>query len=158
MGNKLKEITAFLNSIEGWADESAVESEPMPGLHTITIKKGKFTYLDQYGGGEPFQGLETVWIDNHLEWMMSYRGDYNGKAPYADFGGFLKASLRAAPKSMPVRGPKNFVNQKFPGWKYDNEWKGDISEFKGKEKITFKDSKVYYAEYYGGSIDLRKDT
>lgn len=157
MGKKAKEIAEFLNSIEGWADENAVESEPMPGLHVITIKKGDFTYLDQYGGGEPFQGLETVWKNGHTEWMMSYRGNYVGKEPYRTFGSFLKAALRSAPNSMPVRGPKRFAQAKFPGWKYSNGWKGTIEEFKGRETLTFKGAKVYYADYYGGLIDLRED-
>ena len=157
MAKIIEGIIDFLNSIEGWADEAAVESEPMPGLHFITIKKGDFTYTDQYGGGEPFQGLEIVWKNNHLVWMMSYRGEYKGKVDYKIFLSFLKAALRSSPKYMPIRGPKKFSEMKLPGWGYNNKWNGNMSGFKGKEEISFKNSKVYSAEYYGGLVDIKKE-
>lgn len=153
----LGQITGFLNTIDGWADETAVESAPRPGLHVITIKKGKFTYMDQYGGGEPFQGLETIWRGKRMVWMMSYRGKYTGKAEYSVFITFLKSALRFPPKTMPVRGPNKFTKEKFPGWSYKNECNGSIGEFKGKEEIRLNGIKVYSAEYSGGLIDTRDD-
>ncbi len=79
MAFTVKDLLKFLNSIGGWADENAEKSILRPHLKTIEIKRGRWTYVDQYVGGEPFQGLEIVWFDGLPVWSMSYRGYWNPK-------------------------------------------------------------------------------
>ena len=119
MSFTVKNLLRFLNSIEGWADRDAKESAPRPGLKTIVINKGDWTYVDQYVGGEPFQGLEIVWFKKLPVWSMSYRGFWNPKN-YKEMLSFVKKALQSPPKSAPWRGPKAFSAKEMPGWKYVN--------------------------------------
>jgi hypothetical protein len=50
---------------------------------------------------------------------------------------------------MPFRGPKNFKEGDF---EYSNEFEGDITNFKGHEKILFKGKEVFSQDYVGGLI------
>ncbi len=149
-----KEITEFLlvAKKESYAYENAKEANPFPKLKLIKHESGNWRYVDQYVGGEPFQGLEIVWFKDVPVWAMTYRGDYKGKQDYKLFLQFLKAALRAMPQDAPYRGPKEFESADFPSWKYENKWSGRVKEFKGKEKILFNNKKVYETKYQGGLI------
>ena len=149
-----KEITEFLFSAlsKSYAAEGVDETNPFPKLRLIKTESEDWRYVDQFVGGEPFQGFEIVWFKNVPIWSMTYRGLYVGKELYKVFLKFLKATLRAAPKEMPVRGPKKFQSKDFSGWTYENNWRGKMGEFKGKELIFFEGKQVYWAEYQGGLI------
>ena len=49
----------------------------------------------------------------------------------------------------PFRGPDNFEQNDF---KYANTAGGDINNFKGEEKIFYKDKLIYELFYHGGSV------
>lgn len=150
-----KQITEFLYKTikDSWANPNIIEERPFPGLKLIKSKKDELWYIDQYVGGEPFQGFEVIWHKELPVWSMCYRGLYSGKEPYEKFIAFLKAALRDGPEKMPVRGPKEFKSEEFPYWKYKNEWKGKIEEFEGRELIFFKGKEVYWTEYQGGRVN-----
>ena len=150
-----KEIAEFLIAAlsNSYANEKVEETNPFPKLKLIKFEDWAWRYVDQYVGGEPFQGIEIVWYKNVPVWSMTYRGYYAGKGDYELFLKFLKAALRAMPRDAPYRGPKVFDSAEFSGWKYENKWNGKIKEFKGKEKILFNNKKVYEAEYQGGVVN-----
>ncbi len=150
----VKNLLNFLNSIEGWADENAKESTPRPGLKTIVIRKGNWIYVDQYVGGEPFQGLEIVWFKKLPVWSMSYRGFWNPK-DYKTMLCFVRKALKNHPKNAPWRGPKTFSSKGISGWNYANNWHGNIREFRGLEKIFFKQKEVGWTLYQGGLVNKK---
>ncbi|MCW6159831.1 MAG: DUF5680 domain-containing protein [Candidatus Micrarchaeales archaeon] len=148
-------ILGFLNGIEGWADPDAKESTPRPGLKVITIKKGNWTYMDQYAGGEPFQGLEIVWLKKVPVWSMSYRGFWNEGSDYKIMLKFVKKALQKPPKNAPWRGPKRFTIKDIPDWGYTNKWQGTIKEFNGLEKILFRGKVKGWTVYQGGIVNKK---
>ncbi|MBR9680209.1 MAG: hypothetical protein GOU98_00080 [Candidatus Altiarchaeota archaeon] len=110
--------------------------------------KDNFIYLDTYYGFNPFQGTEVVLFDNKPMWGMSYRGKLiNGDSDKVY--DFLKKALQKVPLGGPFRGPRSFGDGSY---EYMNEFEGDISEFKGTEKIMVDDVLAYELEYMGGKI------
>jgi hypothetical protein len=150
----LEKLLEFLNSIEGWADPNANEETPKPGLKTMTIKKGDWTYVDQYVGGEPFQGIEIAWFDDVPVWSMSYRGHWAPSDDYKAMLTFVKNALERPPYDFPSRGPKEWKTKEMPGWRYENFWDGNIKEFVGMEKIKFRRKEVGWTSYQGGLVNL----
>ncbi len=150
-----KEIARFLFEAvqNSWANSNVTEANPFPKLKLIKHESGDWRYVDQYVGGEPFQGFEVVWYKDVPVWAMTYRGYYKGKQDYKLFSQFLKAALRVMPKDAPYRGPKEFESAEFSGWKYENKWKGKIKEFKGEEKIHFNSKIIYKTKYQGGTVN-----
>ncbi len=150
-------VLNFLNSIEGWADKDAKETTPRPSLKTIEITKGDWKYVDQYVGGEPFQGLEIVWFKGTPVWSMSYRGFWDEKeGDYKKMLDFAKLALQNPPENAPWRGPKEFSSDESPGWSYKNDWKGTIKEFNGLEKINFREKEIGWTKYQGGLVNLEE--
>jgi len=149
----LEKLLELLNSIEGWADPNAEEETPKPGLKTITIKKGDWAYIDQYAGGEPFQGFEIVWFKDVPVWSMSYRGHWTS-LDYTDMLKFVKKALECPPYDFPCRGPREWRTKEMPGWKYMNFWNGNIKGFEGLEEIKFKRKRVGWTIYQGGLVNL----
>ena len=149
------EIASFILKAlsESWANPNFKVENPFPKLKLIKFAVGDWLYVDQFVGGEPFQGFEIVFNKGRPVWSMTYRGAYSGKEDYELFENFLRAALRAMPKDAPYRGPNIFESAEFVGWKYANTWKGKIKEFKGKEKIFFNNKNVYEAEYQGGVVN-----
>ena len=152
---KPAELLNFLNSIEGWADKNIEESGPRHGLKAIVIKKNGWTYSDQYVGGEPFQGLEVVWLGRLPVWSMSYRGFWN-EDNYNAMLEFVKGALKNPPENAPWRGPKRYSVKEMPDWLYANKWRGTIKEFEGRETISHKGKRVGYTIYQGGLVNRKQ--
>ncbi|MBI4450480.1 hypothetical protein HY642_00770 [Candidatus Woesearchaeota archaeon] len=62
---------------------------------------------------------------------------------------FLKKALQRVEASRPFRGPRYFVDGDF---EYVDESEGDITRFKGIERIFFKGKEVFSQDYIGGLI------
>ena len=124
-------------------------------MKEIVINKGRWTYLDHYVGGEPFQGFEVVWLRDTPVWSMSYRGYWQAKENYKEMLSFAKKALNVPPTDAPWRGPKLFVTREMPEWRYTNRWKGDITEFSGLEKIHYRRKEIGWTAYQGGLVNRR---
>ena len=150
-----KQIAKYLFKTlkDSWANENVKMTKPFPELKLLNSKSGDWRYVDQYVGGEPYQGFEVIWFKNKPIWSMTYRGLYHGSEPYKKFITFLKAALSAAPKEMPVRGPKKFAQKQFANWSYENSWRGKMNEFKGREEVFFKKKIVFWTDYQGGTVN-----
>src|SRR3990172_2948697 len=143
-----------------WA--SGAEEEKRFGIKVLgpfvkEYKNCTLRYIDQYVGGEPFQGLEVVTItDQHsIEkpiWAMSYRGTYRGAAKeHLAVNDILHQALKAIPVDAPFRGPQILENKRYF---YCNTWNGDVAWFNGSEFIGDKvnTNYVHSAEYWGGLV------
>jgi len=137
------------------AGEAANKVKEKDGSTTITFQKDSWKYHDNYFGGEPYGGRETVFYEDSPVWMMVYYGRVDRSVE--DFEGvytLLQKVLKLAPEDNPYRGPKEFKEGEF---EYKNSWRGDIEEFSGKEFIYKNQKEVYRAKYIGGFVNTRKE-
>lgn len=146
---ELKEFIFEASRATYAAGDLAKKQKELDRSTTIRYKSGKYSYHDNYFGGEPYGGREVVFFDNKPIWMMVYYGFVHDGAN-KDVYGFLMESLSNNTKEMPYRGPVSFRKD---NWRYENALTGEVNNFSGTEKI-FKDNIcVYEASYLGGYID-----
>jgi hypothetical protein len=145
---------------QGYAGGVAkVETPQRPGFKEFPIfKKDDFSYLDSYAGWYFFPGQEVVRFKEKPVWIMSYsggaipnlHGDPENVWPIYEF---LKTALNNPPKDYPFRGPSVF-DSKNANYRYFNNWSGDLSFFRGAERIIdlTKGETVFYQDYIGGLV------
>lgn len=122
---------------------------------TIEFSLRKFSYKDNYFGGEPYGGREVVFYDGSPVWLMIYYGAVStGYSQIKEVYSFLQQALKKEPLANPYRGPEKFNKGK---WSYKNKWSGDIQNFSGKELIYAGSVLVYKSNYLGGMIDQREE-
>lgn len=113
---------------------------------------GEMIYHDTYFGGLYFMGEEVVYLNNTPIWGMNYRGETLDQELSEDA---MDKALRPASmmvgsdNTIPVRGPKKFVNGEF---EYSFNVTGDLDSFIGEETITKNGNKVYSLKCHGGKI------
>lgn len=125
--------------------------------HSTTIKfsSGKFSYEDNYFGGEPYGGREVVFYDGSPVWLMVYYGAVStGYSQIIDVYSFLQQALKKGLLASPYRGPKKF---NAGNWSYKNKWSGDVENFNGEELIYIGSELVYKSNYLGGLVDQREE-
>lgn len=127
----------------------------LDGSKEYRYKEKGFVYKDRYFGSTLYVGHELVFHNKKLIWSMVYRGGMvEGYQEFSDkCFSFLKKCLRKIPEDFPVRGPKLVEENSF---RYENNWKGNLEDFVGEEKIFFKNKQIYFRNYHGGSGKLRK--
>jgi hypothetical protein len=116
----------------------------------ITYSRGKYSYHDNYFGGEPYGGREVVFIDNQPVWMMVYYGFVYHDQVDKDVYSFLVESLSRATLNDPYRGPVLYEKD---NWRYENKVEGTLENFSGMEKIYKDTICIYQARYIGGLVD-----
>ena len=133
-----------------FASKISMPKREKDGSKKYVYKKNDFTYIDRYYGSKVDTGQELVFHKNKLIWSMSYRGGMLKRYSYLSKKcfSFLKECLRKAPVNFPVRGPNKFHKKNF---KYENNWKGDLENFVGEEKIFWKGEQIYFRNYLGGT-------
>ena len=120
------------------------------GEKELTFKENNLKYKDKYFGYNPFIGEEIVWKNDDIIWGMNYYGKVTSKKVLpAKIYEFLKEALKTVDVSTPFRGSKKYKKQNFI---YTNKTKGSIENFKGEEKIFYKNILVYILTYHGGFI------
>lgn len=146
-----KEFIDFLieAKTKGYASGDSKKMEK-DGSKTITFSKGKYTYHDNYFGGEPYGGREIISIDGKPFWMMVYYGRViNGdvKKIYP----FLQKALKTIPAWAPFRGDLEFEEGDL---RYSNiPHQNFIYNFFGEEKIFQGKEMIYEMKYQGGLVD-----
>ena len=111
-------------------------------------------YIDEYRGSDPFSGIEIVKSNGQRIWEMHYRGRTISPPldlPPSRISSFLRSSLSKVEKIAPFRGPGTVKSGDF---EYFNSWKGDVSEFVGKEMILFRGTQVFQLVYHGGHLKV----
>jgi hypothetical protein len=145
-----KEFIDFLIEAKknGYASGDSKKTEK-DGSKTITFSKGRYSYNDNYFGGEPYGGREVVFIDGKAFWMMVYYGaviEGDVKKIYP----FLQKALRTIKDEAPYRGDIKFEEDEY---KYTNIYSGNVNSFSGLEMIFYKGKVIYEANYRGGLVD-----
>jgi hypothetical protein len=128
-------------------------SSRFPGFKEFEYGEGDFYYRDSYSGFFVSSGQEAVWYKGIPVWVQSYGGGMEPKFrkdeefAHQTFS-FLKRALSSGEKvkSFQPRGKSGF---KEGDWEYNCEWSGDITSFKGYEKITHKKEVVFTHHFFG---------
>jgi|GEM_PF-551497 len=155
----IKQLIEFLRrareesgyEIIGEAKETVLQD----GMRIIgPYTNGSLTYIDRYEGFEQFHGREAITLDDGLIWKRDYGGGitdnkYKEKTLALELFDVLKVALRMFPKDRPFRRgsfPLKINDRYF----YSDHCKGDMTSFRGKEKIFCNFKEIYSLEYNGG--------
>jgi hypothetical protein len=115
--------------------------------------RGELAYRDRWYGEARFAGQELVFHRGLPAWAMSFIGATSPEAP-PDFPHFHKRALRGAPAEAPFRGPPIYQEPSREGsLVYVNEWTGDLTWFRGVERVFSDGREVYRLEYHGGWLE-----
>ncbi len=143
----------FYSKKNSYANENSKYELTELNTKKLVLSKGRFRYIDEYAGENPFSGVETVYYDNRPIWQMHYYGwtiDENPERVYK----FLRIALRNVDAACSIRGKSNF---KMGNFEYTLDINGDLKRFEGREYIYKGDKSVYECVIFGGMLmDLRK--
>jgi hypothetical protein len=115
------------------------------------LKDADYTYEDEFYGGEPYSGNETIWLKEKPVCRVVYHGSSVGKVEMADLYVFLKKALALGISEKTLhRGPESFVDGV---WRYENVSSGTEESFITVETIFKDDELVYEATFIGGEIN-----
>ena len=158
MEDILKELNRFLGkaSLATYSGSGPETDTQTSEFTELEFKEGTWSYRDSYTGFFQSWGRETVWYNEKPFWTQLYGGGMvkkfqnNSEFALKTFQ-FLKKAMseREKIKDFQPRGPKHFAED---DWKYQCEWKGDITKFEGNEKILFKGKVVFTHDFLGGLV------
>jgi len=147
-------LAQFLNA----ANKATYANKDTPKVAPSRLKsedyhfeQGDLIYHDTYFGGRDFIGEEIVYESEKPIWGANYFGFMlDEKLSDKDVYDFLrKALMQEYDDVIPVRGPSNFsADEK----EYHFVADGDLTNFSGKEEISFGGKVVYRCFVHGGFI------
>ncbi len=147
-----KQLRIF--NLMGYADESVAYEDNGKGGKILTRTNGNWKYEDEFYGGEPYSGNETLWIDENDVFRCVYWGKVAEGINFSDIYTFLRRALKEGPTGECVhRGPESFKENDL---EYTNECSGNIEEFVQTERIFVSSKEVYKAYFIGGRINVQK--
>ena len=160
MGVNLDDLAKFIVRAKkaAYAGEGREVKPQRPQFKELAYTEGGFQYRDSYTGFYQAPGQEVVSFKGNPVWALAYSGGMAVKYHQdIDFAlktfDFLKQALLRVEESRPFRGP----NQLTEGdWEYHDQSYGNITRFKGGEKIFYRGEVVFFQDYIGGLI-IRKD-
>lgn len=153
-----EELNKFLGkaALAGYAGGGEGFTAKQDGFFEYEYREGDFSYKDRFTGFFTSAGMEVVWYKGKPVWIQGYGGgmteEYRENEDFAnETFTFLQKTLSRGEKleSFQPRGPKSFTEG---DWKYQCEWKGDIAEFKGEERIFYKGKHVFTHYFFGGFL------
>ena len=117
------------------------------GSHDYRYQENEYRYYDSFFGSSLFSGQEIVYEKDRTVWAMNYYG----KVLSEDFSGdFLKEALSQVSVDRPYRGPEMLNRGEYL---YICEVVGDVLSFEGKERIYYRNIKVYEGLFHGGMLE-----
>ena len=141
-------------NLMGYADESVKYEDNGKNGKILTRTDSDWRYEDEFYGGEPYSGNETLWFNGKDVFRCVYWGKVAPDINFSDIYSFLRKALKEEPNGSCVhRGPEKFTEDKLT---YTNECKGDIEEFIQTERIFLNEKEVYVAYFIGGRINVQK--
>jgi hypothetical protein len=156
MNVNIKKLANFLVKAkkQTYADDGKEVTPQRPGFKELEYSDGDYVYRDSYTGFFSAPGQEIVRFKGIAIWSMAYSGGMKKKfhkdAEFAEkVFTFLKKALSRVTEDIPFRGPENFKQGDF---EYVNYFEGDITNFRGYEKILFKGKEVFNQDYIGGLV------
>ncbi len=149
----LKDLLRDFN-VKGYADPNSKYVTNGKNGKVLKLTIENFAYEDEFYGGEPYSGNETIW-ENGIDIFRSvYWGKVAKGINFSDIYDFLRKALTKGPDGELVhRGPKEYIEGNL---KYTNSIEGDIEEFRQVEKIYMDDKEVYVAYFVGGRVNVQK--
>lgn len=151
--NTLKDLLREFN-VKGYADPNSKYVENGKNGKVLKLTINDFTYEDEFYGGEPYSGNETIWEDGKDIFRCVYWGKVVKGINFSDIYDFLRKALTKGPDGELVhRGPNEYIEGNL---KYTNSIEGDIEEFRQVEKIYMDDKEVYVAYFIGGRVNVQK--
>lgn len=139
----------------GYGNPRVLISKAADGANLISYDDGDWRMIDTFYGGHPYSGQEVVYRQGRAVWAMQYRGWVSeGDLAPGQVYDFLKQALLAAPVKQPYRGPRELSSGDLT---YRNRWRGDISNFSGRESISQAGRQIYSGLYFGGLVDEPAD-
>ncbi|MDO8676594.1 MAG: DUF5680 domain-containing protein [Candidatus Azambacteria bacterium] len=157
----IEKLNEFLGkaAISTYAGDGKEVESQRPGFIELEYKDGDFYYRDSYAGFFTSSGQEVVWYQDKPIWTQLYgggmRSNYQNNEDFAhETFSFLKKVLSHGEKvaAFQPRGEKEFIDG---DWKYECDWIGDITDFKGSEKILYKNEIVFTHDFLGGLLKWR---
>lgn len=150
---QLKNILRKFN-LMGYADENIKYKDNGKGGKILTKIDDQWKYEDEFYGGEPYSGNETLWLNGKDVFRCVYWGKVVEGINFSDIYAFLRKALKEGPTGNCVhRGPQKFTEANLT---YTNNCKGNIEEFVQTEKIFLDNKEVYLAYFIGGRINVRE--
>lgn len=138
----------------GYADETVKYEDNGKNGKILKRVDGEWKYEDEYYGGEPYSGNETLWFSGKDVFRCVYWGKVTQDINFSDVYSFLRRALKEEPRGNCVhRGPEKFIEDRLT---YTNECEGDIEEFTQTERIFLDGKEVYTANFIGGRVNVRK--
>lgn len=138
-------------NIKGYSDENAKYIDNGKGGKVISLTDGYLKYEDEYYGGEPYCGNETIWLNGKPIWRCVYYGFVESGEDFEKIYAFSRLALREGPSPTGVhRGPEIFIKDELT---YQSQTKGTIENFVLEEKISRRGMQIYQATFMGGMVD-----
>ncbi len=151
--NDLKKLLREFNK-RGYSDPNAKYADNGKNGKVLRLNIGEYTYEDEYYGGEPYCGNETIWKNSIAIFRCVYWGKVVDDVDFGDIYCFLKEAISKGPDGNLVhRGPAEYSSRNL---KYTNEIIGDISEFRQVERIFLDNNEVYTAYFLGGRVNVKR--
>ena len=124
-----------------------------PAFYELAFESGNWKYRDSYTGHYQSWGEEVIWYGEKVIWTCLYGGgmepQYHGDKNFSDqtFNFLKKALLAKDSENFSPRGPNYF---KDGDYEYSCDWSGDMTKFKGSEKINLKGETIFTHDFFGG--------
>ncbi len=148
----MKDILRRFN-VKGYSDENSKYIDNSKDGKILKLQIDNYTYEDEFYGGEPYSGNETIWRDNKVVYRVVYWGKVSKDIEFNNIYTFLRKALSLGPDNNLVhRGPSEYIENNL---KYTNEIEGDINEFRQIERIYMNNEIVYIAYFNGGHVNIR---
>ena len=129
------------------ASETAKYISNGKGGLILRTKNGSFSYEDEFYGGQPYSGNETIWQGKVAIFRCVYLGVFREEVAES----FLRKALAQGPTGNCVhRGPESFVEGDL---EYRNGCVGTLDEFRQTERIYKAGKEIYVGYFYGGRVN-----
>jgi len=81
-------------NLMGYADESVKYEDNGKNGKILTRTDGGWKYEDEYYGGEPYSGNETLWLNDKDVFRCVYWGKVASSVNFSDIYSFFKKSVK----------------------------------------------------------------
>lgn len=154
MKHNLQKLLREFN-MKGYADPTIGYHDNGKDGKILKIAINDYTYEDEFYGGEPYSGNETIWYKGTAIFRCVYWGKVIPGIQLNEIYMFLRKALNKGPDGTAVhRGSTSYTEGEYT---YTNECHGTIDEFSIVEKISIGTKEVYIAWLFGGLINVQKE-
>lgn len=137
-------------NVRGYAGDVVYNDTPKSGK-LLSLVEGVYTYEDEFYGGEPYSGNETIWKEGIPYFRVVYWGRVLEGFPPKEVYPVLKQALLLGPDAQSIhRGPTIMQSGE---WEYSVVAHGTIRQFRLTETICIGKQMAYQAYFFGGLVN-----